>query len=106
MWMQYVGVINMLLWSFIIKPYLLIKDVEGYHYKDFIPCFFSCIKVLLLSTALSYMAFSVSGDKSIINSVLTFTLSFFSVLLSSFVFLDKYIRRKITGCLLSFVRKK
>ena len=104
MWMQYIGIISITLWSFILKPYLLVRDVEGYKYKDFLPCFITCLKVSALSISLSFVAYKIWGNDSLKDSIITFIASFSSVLLSSFVFLDKDVRIRLCKKVLSYAR--
>ncbi len=105
MWMQYIGVIIIILWSFIIKPFLLVRDVQGYGYRDFLPCFFTCFKVSMLSIALSYFAYIIFGNDNIISSIITFSLSFISVLFSSFLFLEKSTKKMVVSLTCSYIQR-
>ena len=106
MWMQYIGLIIMILFGFIVKPYLLVHDVEGYRYRDFIPCFVSCGKVALLSVALSYGSYLLTGNDDLVSSVILFILSILSVCLSSYLFLDADTRRQFHQFVASRIPKR
>ena len=95
MWMQYLGLIVLALFGFIIKPYLLVHDEKGYNYTDFVPCFFSCMKVTALSVGLSYLFYCVVGNTNIYSSISLFLLSVFSVLVSSYIFMSSEMKSKL-----------
>ena len=95
MWMQYIGLITVVLFGFLIKPYLLVHDEKGYSYPDFVPCFLACIKVSLLAVSLSYVFYWLIGNQTIISSLVVFVLSFLSVVTSSLVFMDTEMRKKL-----------
>lgn len=95
MWMQYTGLIVLVLFGFIIKPYLLVHDEKGYAYSDFLPCFVTCAKVTLTSVGITYGAYLLLGNSYIANSVCLFIISFFSVIFSSYLFMDAEMRLKV-----------
>lgn len=100
MWVQYISIIVILVFSFIIKPYILMKDVEGYTLKDFLPCYLTCFKVLALSGALSFIFMKLIPHEQVIGAAGLFVSSIASVALSSYLFLDtqakNFIRRKVS----------
>lgn len=95
MWMQYTGLIVLVLFGFIIKPYLLVHDEKGYDYSDFIPCFVTCAKVALVSVGITYGAYLLLGNSYIANSVCLFIISFLSVIFSSYLFMEAEMRLKV-----------
>lgn len=52
MWIQYLSLIVTIGFSLIVKPYVLIKDID-YSLKEVLQCYFKCIKVLVISSLLS-----------------------------------------------------
>ncbi len=106
MWMQYLGLIVLALFGFLIKPYLLVHDEKGYSYSDFVPCFVTCGKVTLLSVGLSYMFYKLIGTLSILSSMCVFIAVFLSVVLSSYVFMEKPIREKMIAMVRSAIQKR
>lgn len=105
MWIQYIVIMNVCIYSFFIKPYILVKEVEGYHYSDFIPCFITCSKIAALSGGISYISFLFLGNDNLPAAVLLFVISFISVLLSSYIFIDISIKKKIKEVVLSRLRQ-
>ena len=106
MWMQYLGLLTLALFGFVIKPYLLVHDEKGYRYQDFIPCFVACAKVTLLAVGLSYGTYLLIGHSTFITSVCLFTLSFLAVILSSYIFMDVTMRSKMYGMIIQIIKKK
>ena len=106
MWMQYLGLLTLSLFGFAIKPYLLVHDVKGYAYKDFWPCIWNCIKVTFLSVLLSYLTYILLGNSSILSSIVLFATSLFSVVLSSLLFMDRLMRRKLVNAALNMIKTK
>lgn len=92
MWVQYLNIANMILWSYFLKPYILYKDV-GYHIPEMAKCIFLTLKVTILSCALSLPIRLYLGN-SLTNciSILLFTVC--SVVLASFLFMYKEDRKK------------
>lgn len=105
MWMQYLGIIVLLVFGFLIKPYLLVHDVEGYRYTDFIPCFLSCAKVTLLSVLLSYVAYVYWGNDELWASIWLCCVSILSVCFSSYIFLDHFTRNMVNGYVKRYIFK-
>lgn len=103
MWMQYTGLIVMILFGFLIKPYLLVHDEKGYSYSDFIPCFLSCFKVTLLSVGLSYLFYRLVGNETIVSSAILLVLSVMSVAASSYIFLEKEMRNKLKSMVVQYL---
>lgn len=105
MWMQYLGLFSLSVFGFIIKPYLLVHDVKGYTYRDFVPCFLSCFKVAFLSITLSFLAYELFGNSTFISSLILFFLSFISVCISGYLFLDSHSRHMLNNVVISVMHK-
>lgn len=106
MWMQYTGLFSLAFFGFILKPYLLVQDEKGYAYSDFIPCFMTCAKVTLVSVGISYGVYLLIGNTHIVNSICLFVLSLLSVVLSSYMFMDKEMRMKVKQMIITSIRKR
>lgn len=105
MWLQYVGLIVMIIYSFYIKPSLLVREVEGYQYMDFYPCYWTCFKVAVLSVGSSYLGYIFIGNDGLLRSFVLFILSIISVAISSYIFLDKSMRGKINTLVLQRINR-
>ncbi len=92
MWVQFLNIINMALWSYIIKPYILYKDID-YNFTEMANCIFATMKVSLVSCLIAIpIRFLV--DDSIYGFLLIFLSSIVAVLLSSYLFMYKEDREK------------
>ena len=104
MWLQYVGIIFICICSLFVKPFILVREVEGYTIYDFIPCFATCIKVAILSIAISYCAYFYVGNDEVFPSIVLFIISFSGVAISSYIFLDKEMKSKLKLLVLKRIR--
>ena len=100
MWVQYLSLAMVFTYAFIVKPYILYKEID-YTLKELLVCYWACVKVLLLSLALSIPAGIYLSD-NLAGSILKIIVTGSSVLLSSYLFLDKETKQK----LLHFVKEK
>ncbi len=105
MWLQYIGLFSLAIFGFFIKPYLLVHDEKGYGYSDFIPCFLTCLKVTLLSVGISYCFYLFIGNQNLISSISLFVVSFLSVIVSSYVFMEVEMKVKIRNVACKYIRK-
>ena len=93
LWIQYIGLISAALFSFIIKPYVLYKEV-GYGIGELFNCFGSCFKVAVLSCVIA-LPFSFFLGDTISESILKAIISFIAVFVSSLVMMNKSAREKV-----------
>ncbi len=93
MWIQYLGCIITIGFSMIVKPYVLIKQID-YSIKEVLICYWICLKTLLLACALSILPICYLGT-SLTDSVIKVVLIGIAVVISSFVFLGKQTKQKI-----------
>lgn len=100
MWIQYLGVISAIGFSMIVKPYVLIKQIN-YSLKEIGICYWICLKVLLLSGVIS-LALCYFLDDSLMQTLLKAVISGLSVVIASYAFLGKSTRIKLN----SFIKSK
>ena len=98
MWIQYVGLISALMFSLIIKPYVLYKDID-YTIKEMFSCFWTCTKVALLSMLIITPILSLGN--SFEESLLKMIMSFIAVILSSWMMMDKVMKKKCVALMKS-----
>ena len=85
MWVQYLNVINMAIWSYIIKPYILYKDIN-YNIPEMAKCIFYSLKVSLLSCVIAIPT-RILLDNSLFECIILFIVTVLAVLLSSYIFM-------------------
>lgn len=104
MWIQYIGVVVSIAYSMGVKPYVLYKDID-YSLKEMGECYMTCLKVAVLSCAISIPIVFFMGD-SIYFTFLKAFVSFLSVIFASYIFMDTLTRKKLVGLVLSRILNK
>lgn len=99
MWVQYLNVINMAIWSYIIKPYILYKDIN-YNIPEMAKCIFYSLKVSLLSCVIAIPT-RLLLDNSLFGCIILFIVTVLAVLLSSYIFMYNDDRKIV----LAYVKK-
>lgn len=92
MWIQYVGLMSVIFFSFLIKPYVLYKDIN-YTIGEIAKCYWSCTKVTLLS-CIFFSPFSFFLDEDLFTNIIMAIIAFISVIASSFIVMDKNTKEK------------
>lgn len=103
LWLQYVGLANVFIFSFIVKPYVLCKDI-GYTAMEIIRGVMICLKVSFFSLLFTLPVFVVYDGNDFIHSIVKAVASVVAVAVSSFVFMDKETKTKLFNLLKSKLR--
>lgn len=93
MWVQYLQIFTTIIFSLIVKPYILYKDIN-YTFKELISCYWSCLKVLIIALSIS-IPICMCLNNGNIDVIIKVLVVGFSVLFSSFLFLDKVVKNKL-----------
>ena len=93
MWVQYLGFAMAFLFAFWVKPYILYKEID-YTLKELLTCYWKCAKVAILSFLLSSF-FRVFFNDSLLHSIMLLIAIIGSVLVSSYIFIDKETKKKL-----------
>ena len=94
----------MALWSYVIKPYILYKDVD-YNIKEMANCIFATLKVGLLSCIIAIPT-RLLLDNSIIECILLLLITIVAVIISSYIFMYKEDRRKATSFIYNKIKQR
>lgn len=103
MWILYMGILTSFVYSMGIKPYVLHKDIN-YSWREMGACYWTCTKVLVLSCALS-LPFTHFFNDSISHTIIKVTITAFSVIISSYIFMSRDMKDKLKRLVLSKIRK-
>ena len=90
-WARIIGIAFSVLWSFVLKPYILWKEI-AYNIKDLLICMYRCIRVLLVVVLSSLTIFYLIPQESVLGSIEVAFLSALAVLVISYLFLGKNAR--------------
>lgn len=104
MWVQYLPIFVVIIYVFVLKPYILYKEIN-YPFKEILQCFFDCFKVAFFSIAISFGLDSILGDSWMELGVLLIG-SVLSVAISSYLFLDKPAKQKLQTAISSKILRK
>lgn len=104
MWVQYMSLFLVFGFSFVVKPYILYKEID-YTIKELLGCYWNCAKVLLLSLAIAIPA-RMWFDETLWQSCVFVLIVVLSVIISSYVFLDTEAKVKIQQLVASKILKK
>ena len=99
MWVQYIYILNSILWCYLIKPFILYKDIN-YNISEMAKCILYTFKVGLLSCIIAIPT-RIFLDNSIIECVLLFMITIVAVIISSYIFMYKEDRQKVITSLMN-----
>ena len=102
LWIQYIGLISGIIFSFVIKPYVLYKDVD-YKVSELLKCYWTCFKVAALSCLISLPFAFLLGD-AITDSLIKALVAFIAVVFSSYVMMNKDTREIVLKYIVSKLR--
>jgi len=88
LWSSYLALGTTVLFSFIVKPYILYKDVN-YRIKELFECYWGAIKVLILSSVLSFTAYALIGNDTFLKNIVIVIITIVSVIFSSYITLGR-----------------
>lgn len=92
MWVQYLGIFVSIGFSLIVKPYVLIKQID-YSIKEICVCYWTCTKTLLVALLISAIPIYYLED-SLAHTTMKAVISCFAVASASYMFLGKRTRGK------------
>jgi O-antigen/teichoic acid export membrane protein len=93
MWIQYLGIFVTIGFSLIVKPWVLIREID-YSLKEICRCYWSCTKVLALSLLVSLIP-AYYLDDSLLFSVLKALIAGMAVVIASYIFMEKQSKEKL-----------
>lgn len=100
MWTQYLYLISVCLFSFIVKPVIMYREI-GYPIKEIFHSLIDCAKVSALAVIMSLTLDYFLGDTFLEHVILLFG-TLLSVAISAYIFLDKLAKQKV----LAFIKQK
>lgn len=101
LWASYLAIISTILFSFIIKPYILWKDVN-YHIHELLTCIWHCLKIMITIIVICIPLYVFIPQNSLLSSLVVAILSAIVVLLVAYMYMTDSTRKK----LYSFVKAR
>lgn len=100
-WARIIGLLFCCIWSFLVKPYILWKDVN-YTWREMAICIGRSMRTFAIISVICYFIYLVIPQDNLVTSILVVILSAAIVLIVTFIFMEKAVRYK----LLELVRQK
>ena len=92
LWARYLALFSSVIFSFVVKPYILWKDID-YDLKAIYTCIWQCVKILLTVIVLCVGIYLLIPQNSLFDSLLVVVLSVLSVTCAALLHMDKAERR-------------
>ena len=96
MWTRYIGILFVCIWSFVVKPYILWKDID-YKWGEMLICVLRCARNAIIVSALSYAFYVFIPQSNFGYSILVACLSAIVVILTTYLFMPQSIKKKMHG---------
>lgn len=94
MWVQYMSVLQAALYSYLVKPYILCKEI-GYSWNEIFQSFWQSLKVSIIPVVVSICCSTFFRIDNFCMMVMAVALICISVVFSAYMFLDKETRGKL-----------
>ncbi len=94
LWTRYIGIIFCCIWSFIVKPYILWKDID-YRWSEIIECILKCLRNSIIVCTVSYCIYLIIPQPNFGYSIIVGSLSALIVILTTYVFMPQSIKQLI-----------
>lgn len=101
MWVQYISIVQAIIFSYIVKPYILCREI-GYHWSEIFSSFFHCLKVSVIPVVVSVICSQFIEVSDFIIMMVVIVVICVSVALSTYIFLNKETKAK----LFEFIRSR
>lgn len=103
LWARYMAILSGILFSFVVKPYILWKDVE-YSLKEIYHCIWRCLRVLLVVIALCVVVYFLIPMNSFVNCILITLVSAVIVFLTSCYFMEPAMKIRIKSIIYNKIK--
>lgn len=105
LWARYIGIFSCILFSYLIKPYILYKDIN-YSIKEIYSCIFQCLKVGSIVAVITLFIYYLIPQNSVAGFLTTIVLSVFAVILVSFCLAEQESKTVIISLIKHKLKKK
>lgn len=103
MWIQYMGVIMAISFSLLVKPLILIREIN-YHPQEILMCYWNCIKVMLIACVFVAPSCYLMNN-GMLSTVIKGGISFVATVFASYITLDMDTKTKLRLFMLNKLRK-
>ena len=103
MWIQYLSILQVIIYSYVVKPYILCKEI-GYNWVEISKNIIQTFRVSILPIAISILVTFCFNPSSMFRMILSVIIICSSVLISSYIFLNRETRYKVNTYVLKRLR--
>lgn len=100
LWARYLALLSSVIFSFVVKPYILWKDID-YNLKDIYKCLWQCMKIMLSVIIMCVGIYLLIPQTTLLHSLLVILLSILTVICCAYAYMDSKMRAKTIGILSS-----
>ena len=93
-WTRYIGIIFCCIWSFMVKPYILWKDID-YKWGEMSVCVLRCARNAIIVSSLSYVVYLLVPQVNFGYSIIVASTSAMIVIGVTYVFMPKRLKSKV-----------
>lgn len=95
MWVQYIALIQMCLYSFVVKPVILCRLIPDYNWRYILQNLWQCIKIAVAPVGVSVLLYKLYPASTIWQMLVVVCIIVGVVVMSALFFMDKPMRRKL-----------
>ena len=104
MWVQYISILQVVLFSYIVKPYILCKEI-GYSWREILTSFWKSLRVSVIPVAVSICCARCVDIEAFWTMVWVAVVICAAVAASAYAFLDGYARAKVNNYVIQHLIK-
>lgn len=98
-WARWLGIIFVIIWSFVVKPYILWKDIN-YQWGELFRCIFRCMRTFVVVAIICYIVTRLIPQDSLFQMLLVASICAVLVIIVSLFYMEKSSRKKLINLLL------
>ena len=100
MWVQYISILQVVLFSYIVKPCILCREI-GYSWKEILTSFWKSLRVSVIPVAVSLCCARFVDIETFWTMVWVVLVICVAVAASTYIFLDSATRKKVHHIIIS-----
>lgn len=104
MWVQWIGIMQVILFSFVVKPYILCWKIR-YTWREMINCFYQAGKISILPIISCLLTIKYLSQDGFGNMAISAFIPAFIVVISAYINLDRNTRLKLHSFILLRLKK-
>lgn len=104
LWARYTAILSCVLFSFVVKPYILWKDID-YKLSEIYRCIWKCMKILLTVGGLCLVTCFYIPQSTFLSSLLVALLSVAIVIACAYLYMDYQMKKKLVSILLQKIKR-